>query len=145
MIGSREDIYQALFNRLSATSGFNSYWRKYPQLDLVNTAQMPALCMRQVNEQVTAKFGMPNQYKLMVELCIICHTSVSPIDQVPASVFNPLVDAVEAQLAPSTANGKLDFGIPNVSRVWIEGEIRYYGAISEDKSFIEIPISIVAV
>lgn len=145
MIGTRESVYSAIFDLLSSTPGFASYWRRIPPVEQLNTAQKPALLMRQKTEQVTAYFAMPSKYHILIEVCIVVQTPVGPIDAVPAIAINELIDAIELQLAPSTSDGRLTLGNVNIERVWIEGVVDIFEAITEDTSYAFVPIHVIAV
>lgn len=146
MLASREAVYGALFNLLSTTPGFASYWRQIPPISQLSNAQLPALMMRQKSEQaIPGGYAMPNKYVVTVELCIAASTPVSSSEVIPAEILNPLIDAVEAQLEPNIVTGRLNFNDVNVSDVVISGIIEYFEAISDDTSYAYIPISMVVV
>ena len=155
----REQLYIALFAFLSKTPGFSSYYRRFVPLAQIGGAKMPALMMRQTNEQrhVNAP-GQPAKYTVSVDLLVLCQTPTATGDSVPASTLNPLVDAVEAMFDPQTggetiwtplgaamADNVQTLGLSNVSRVWIEGNIEFEEAVqgSTDISAALIPLHIV--
>lgn len=145
MIVARDQVYAALFDLLKQTPGFSSYWRRFVPLKQLSSAQRPALMMRQVNENVTGMFGAPSKYKLLIDVLILASTPASPINSVPSSILNPLIDAIETQLQPTNDVYRLALGQSNISRVWIEGLIEIEEAISDDVSIAMIPIVVVCV
>lgn len=144
MLTARDEVYQALFDLLSQTPGFASYWRRFPNIDQLKSAQKPALLMRQQRETLTSHFAAPPKYHIYVQLCIVVQTSVSR-GATPAEDINPLIDAIEQALTPDFT-GRLRLGMPdNVSRCWIEGDIQYFEAVNEDMSYVYVPVNIIAV
>lgn len=157
MISTRETVYQALFDLLSSTPGFVSYFRKIVPVANISSGQQPALMMRQVTEQRQVKqFGAPPKYILTVEIILLIQSPTVAIDSTPAASINPLIDAVETQLTADPPllsidgktllgkDGILNLGLDNVERVWIEGLIEIFEAVegSNDQSVVVIPVHI---
>src|SRR4051812_15047473 len=79
----------------------------------VAPAEQPALFMAQKSEIAAVKtLGAPTVWTLLVELYLYAHSS-DPYRS-PATVLNPLVDAVEAALAPAATTGLQDLGLPSM-------------------------------
>src|SRR5205807_469036 len=78
-------------------------------------AEQPALFMRQKTETATIPtLGAPPVWTLLVHLYLYAHGNDPYV--APATVLNPLLDAVEAALAPPAATGLQTLGLPAMVR-----------------------------
>ena len=139
---AREPIYAALFALVSAAAGFVTVSRRLRHWSDVAPAEQPALFMRQRQETAAVPtLGAPPVWKLGVELYLYAHSS-DPY-AAPATILNPLVDAVEAALAPLPATGIQDLGLPAmVQHAYIAGRIATDEGALRDQAVVTIPVEI---
>ena len=139
---SREPIYAALFALVSGAGGFVTASRRLRPWSELTPAEQPALFMRQKTETaaITA-LGAPTVWTLRVELYVYAHDS-DPYGA-PASVLNPLLDAVEAALAPPAATGVQNLGLPaSVQHAYIAGKVDLDEGVLRDQIGATIPVEI---
>jgi hypothetical protein len=139
---AREPIYAALFARLAAAGGFVTAARRLRHWSEVTPAEQPALFMRQKTETAAVPtLGAPTVWTLAVEIYVYAHAS-DPY-AAPAIVLNPLVDAVEAAMAPLAVTGVQDLGLPAmVQHAYIAGRIAADEGALRDQAVAIIPIEI---
>ena len=139
---AREPIYAALFARVASAAPFVTAARRLRHWSDVAPAEQPALFMRQKEEEAAgSERGTPTVWKLAVELYVYAHTSDPYV--APAAVLNPLVDAVEAALAPLAATGIQDLGLPDmVKHASIAGKIETTEGVLRDQAVAIIPVEI---
>ena len=139
---ARETIYAALFTRVAAAAPFVTVARRLRHWSDVAPAEQPALFMRQKIETAAgAERGTPTVWAMAVELSIYAHADDPYV--APATVLNPLVDAVEAALAPLAATGVQDLGLPDMVRhACIAGKIEITEGVLRDQAVAVIPIEI---
>ena len=139
---AREPIYAALFDRVAEAGGFVTAERRLRHWSDVAPAEQPALFMAQKSETAAVKaLGAPTVWTLNVELYLYAHSSDPYVS--PASVLNPLVDAVEAALAPSAPTGLQDLGLPSmVQHATIAGKIETEEGVLGDQAIAIIPVEI---
>ena len=90
---AREPIYAALFDLVEHAGGFVTAERRLRHWSDVAPAEQPALFMTQKSEVASVKtLGAPTVWTLLVELYLYAHSSDPYLS--PATVLNPLVDAV---------------------------------------------------
>ena len=111
----------------------------------VAPAEQPALFMAQKSEQASVrKLGAPTVWTLAVDLYVYTHSSDPYL--APATVLNPLLDAVEAALAPSAATGVQDLGLPSqVQHAYISGKIETDEGVLGDHAVAIVPPEILCV
>ena len=139
---AREPIYAALFALAAGAAGFVTAARRLRHWSELTPAEQPALFMRQRSEAAAVKtLGAPPVWTLGVTLHLYAHAG-DPY-RAPASVLNPLIDAVEAALAPSPATGLQDLGLPAmVQHAYIAGKIETDEGILRDQAVAVIPVEI---
>ncbi len=139
MMISRETIYAALFARVAGAAPFGRATRRASVGGVRTLADFPALFMQQTGEQRPAG-GSSTAWTLSVDLSIgVC---VKDPYVAPATVLNPLIDAVEAALAPQ-ATGMQDLGLPMmVQHAYIAGVIQIEEGMWDDQAVAIIPIDI---
>ena len=139
---AREPIYAALFDLVESAAGFVTAERRLRHWSDVAPAEQPALFMTQKSETGAVKaLGAPTVWSLAVELYLYAHSSDPHLS--PASILNPLVDAVEAALAPMPATGMQDLGLPSmVQHAYIAGKIDTEEGVLGDQAIAIIPIEI---
>jgi len=140
---NREPIYSALFATVAAAANFVTASRRLRHWGDVGPAEQPALFQAQKSETAKRARGLPPRWTLEVELYVYAQAP----DELtaPATVINPLLDAVEAALAPSgadlaTATQTLG-GL--VSHCWIAGKIQTDEGVLGGQAVAIVPIEIV--
>jgi len=138
----REPIYAALFALVAGAANFVTAERRWRHWSELTPAEQPALFMLQKSEHAAvATLGAPTVWTLAVELYVYGHAS-DPY-AAPATVLNPLVDGVEAALAPSPVTGLQDLGLPAmVQHAYIAGKIETDEGVLRDQAIAIIPIEI---
>ena len=139
---AREPIYAALFDLAAGAAGFVTAERRLRHWSDVAPAEQPALFMTQKSEVAAVKtLGAPTVWTLLVELYLYAHSSDPYLS--PATVLNPLVDAVEAALAPAATTGMQDLGLPSmVQHAMIAGKIETEEGVLGDQAIAIIPVEI---
>ena len=139
---TRGPIYAALFDRAATAAGFVSAERRLRHWSDVAPAEQPALFMAQKSETAAVKtLGAPTVWTLLVEFYLYAHSSDPYLS--PATVLNPLVDAVEAALAPAATTGLQDLGLPSmVQHAMISGKIETEEGVLGDQAIAIIPVEI---
>ena len=146
MIANREAIYQALFNVVSSVEGFVTVSRRLKHWDDVDISQQPALFTAQKNEHQKTQKGLPTQHTLGMDIYLYAKTGEDETVS-PATILNPLVDAVEAMLKPSPALGYFPLIVDGqtISHCWIDGEIQTDEGVLGSQAVAIIPVRILAV
>ena len=139
---AREPIYAALFDLISGAAGFVTAERRLRHWSDVAPAEQPALFVTQKSETGTVKaLGAPAVWTLNVELYLYAHSSDPHLS--PATILNPLIDAVEAALAPSPATGLQNLGLPAmVQHAAIAGKIDTDEGALGDQAIAIVPVEI---
>ena len=141
MTALREPIYAALFARLTAIPGVATASRRLRHWADVPPAEQPALYQVQKGETVTERRGLPPRRVLAVELFLYAHSGGDPA-VAPAQILNPLIDAIEAVLAPDDpASGVQTLG-GRVAHAWIEGRIETDEGVLGDQAVAIVPVSL---
>lgn len=141
----RETIWKALFAKLTASASFETAARR-PYLPPDNTVAVPlnqpAIFLVEGDEEQTQRRNLPNTAVLTGQIWIYCKT---PDPQTPgATILNPLLDAVDAAMAPDdVAQNVMTLG-GLVTHCWIEGKvIKVVGDLNPDgQCFASIPVRI---
>ncbi|HKS89634.1 MAG TPA: hypothetical protein VJR70_09365 [Stellaceae bacterium] len=139
---AREPIYAALFALAAGAADFVTAERRLRHWSEVAPAEQPALFMRQRGEGASVPtLGAPAVWKLAVELYVYAHSG-DPYTA-PTSILNPLIDAVEAALAPPSATGVQDLGLPAMVRhAYIAGRLVADEGLLRDQAVAIVPIEI---
>ena len=142
---TREPIYAALFGLVESAADFVAVDRRLRHWSDVAAAEQPALFMAQKSELASIKtLGAPTVWTLAIDLCVYAHSSDPYL--APATVLNPLIDAVEAALAPSPITGIQDLGLPAmVQHAYISGKIETDEGVLGDQAVAIIPVEILCV
>jgi hypothetical protein len=142
---NREPIYAALFGLLETAAHFAVVDRRLRHWSDVSPAEQPALFMAQKTELASVKtLGAPTVWTLAIDLYVYAHSSDPYL--APATVLNPLIDAVEAALAPSATTGLQDLGQPEqVQHAYIAGKIETDEGVLGDQAVAIVPIEILCV
>ncbi len=139
---AREPIYAALFDLAAGAAGFVTAERRLRHWSDVAPAEQPALFMTQKSETAAVKaLGAPLVWTLTVEFYLYAHSSAPQLS--PATVLNPLIDAIEAALAPAPTTGLQDLGLAAmVQHAMIAGKIETEEGVLGDQAIAIIPIEI---
>src|SRR5436190_24314434 len=139
---AREPIYAALFELIESAAAFVTAERRLRHWSDVAPAEQPALFQTQKSETASVKaLGAPTVWTLNVELYLYVHSS-DPY-QAPAMMLNPLLDAVEAAVAPAATTGVQDLGLPAmVQHAYIAGKIETDEGVLGDQAIAIIPVEI---
>jgi len=142
---NREPIYAALFGLMETAADFAVVDRRLRHWSDVSPAEQPALFMAQKTELASVKtLGAPTVWTLSVDLYVYAHSSDPYL--APATVLNPLIDAVEAALAPSAATGIQNLGLPaQVQHAYIAGKIEADEGVLGDQAVAIVPVEILCV
>ena len=142
---SRELIYSTLFERVAGAAQFVTTGRKLRHWSDLTAAEQPALFMRQKLEiAAVPTLGAPTLWKLVVEFYAYAHASDPYL--APASVLNPLIDAVEAALAAPPVTGVQTLGLPEVVKhACIAGKVEITEGVLRDQAVAVIPVEILCV
>ncbi len=141
----REAIYAALWELGSNAAGFASANRRLRHWTDVAPAEQPALFMSEKGAHAAVKaLGAPIVWTLYADFYVYVHSSDPYL--APASVLNPLLDALEAALAPSPATGVQNLGLPTmVSHAYISGKIETDEGVLGDQAIAIVPVEILCV
>ena len=142
---NREPIYAALFGLIETAADFAVVDRRLRHWSDVSPAEQPALFMAQKTELANVKtLGAPTVWTLAIDLYVYAHSSDPYL--APATVLNPLLDAVEAALAPSATTGVQDLGLPAmVQHAYISGKIETDEGVLGDQAVAIVPLEILCV
>ena len=139
---AREPIYAALFQLAANAAGFATVDRRLRHWSDVGPAEQPALFMSEKGSHAQIKaLGAPVVWTLSAELFVYAHSADPYLS--PASILNPLLDAIEAALAPAPATGIQDLGLPAmVQHAYISGRIRTDEGVLGDQAIAIVPVEI---
>jgi len=133
----REPIYAALFALLAASGGYVTTSRRLLHWNDVSKEQQPALFQAQRNELAKTDTGKPTVWTLNVDVYVYVRTDGGAP---PGPILNPLLDAIEAALAPAGSNVQTLGGLVHYAR--IDGAIETDEGTLGDQAVAIIPISI---
>ncbi len=134
MFVPREAIYAALFAKVSQAASFQTISRRLQHWTDVPASAQPALFQTQVDETVTSTPGLNPVYVLRVDLYIYANTQGDATVS-PATLLNPLIDAVLASIAfdpvtnKQTLGGLVEYCIADGRIVTDEGVLGNQGVI----------------
>jgi hypothetical protein len=141
---NREPVYGALFALLAGCAGFTTASRRLRHWSDVAAAEQPALFIAQKSETAEQKRGLPTQWTCDIDAYVYCHApdELTP----PTTALNPLLDAIEAALAPQ-AGGDLAANVQSLGglayQAWINGKIETDEGTLGGQSVAIVPIRIV--
>ena len=141
----REAIYAALWTLGSGAGSFASANRRLRHWADVAPAEQPALFMSEKGGHAQVKaLGAPIVWTLFADFYIYVHSS-DPY-AAPATIINPLLDALERALAPSAATGIQNLGLPQmVQHAYIAGKIETDEGVLGDQAIAIVPVEILCV
>ncbi len=141
----RETIYAALWALGSGAASFASANRRLRHWADVAPVEQPALFMAEKGSHAEVKaLGASVVWTLYADFYIYVHSS-DPY-RAPATILNPLLDALEAALAPSPTTGIQDLGLPTmVQHAYIAGKVETDEGVLGDQAIAIIPVEILCV
>ena len=141
----RESIYAALWTLGTGAANFASVNRRLRHWTDVAPAEQPALFMAEKGGRaVTKALGSPIAWTLYADFYVYVHSSDPYL--APAMVLNPLLDALEAALAPSPATGIQNLGLPAiVQHAYIAGNIETDEGVLGNQAIAIVPVEILCV
>jgi hypothetical protein len=141
----RESIYAALWALASGAADFASANRRLRHWADVAPAEQPALFMSEKGgAAVTKALGAPIAWTLYADFYVYVHSSDPYL--APAMLLNPLLDALEAALAPSPATGIQNLGLPSmVQHAYIAGKVETDEGVLGDQAIAIVPVEILCV
>jgi hypothetical protein len=144
VITARETIYAALFAKVTQAANFVTTSRMLVHWADVPPEGHPALFLRQVSETYSRQRGLPPRVQLSVEVYMYVHTMQQQLapNVTPSTLLNPLLDSVEATLAPDDGSNQVQTLGGLVSHCWIEGQIEIFEGVLGDQAVAIIPVSI---
>ena len=145
MITTRETIYQALFELVSAAPGIVYASRVFKLFNDVPPERMPALFQVQNGERAEQTRGLPTKWRMEATLWL--YVQQNEDDTVPASAtLNPLIDyivgALGAPLNATPENVQTLGGL--VHRAWVSGDanIETFEGFFQNVTVATIPVLI---
>jgi len=138
MSGPREQIYAALFARVSTAASFVTATRRIKEYADVDQATQPAILQVELGEKWAEPGVPPQAIVLRAKLFLYCESS-DPTTPV-ATAINELMDAVVAALAPPDIEERQTLG-GLVYSAAIAGEVTIAEGLS-GQSEVAIPIEI---
>jgi hypothetical protein len=141
----RESIYAALWSLASGAAAFASANRRLRHWVDLAPAEQPALFMCEKGGQAVSKTpGAPTVWTLYADFYIYVHSSDPYL--APATLLNPLLDALEVALAPALATGVQNLGLPAmVQHARIAGKIETDEGVLGDQAIAIVPVEILCV
>lgn len=137
---TREPIYAALFAKLSASGLFVTKSRRLAHWNDVGPSKQPALFMAQTGEVATViQAGKPTRWELHVDAHVYVR---APSGQAPGPLLNPLLDALQAALAPPSEMTNVQTLGGLCVHCWIEGQISTYEGTLGEQEVAVVPIKI---
>jgi len=119
---NREAIISALFSLASGAAPFATASRRLRLWSSVAPSEKPALFLAERSDTYArGNEAVPEIVTMDLEIYIYIDAGKDE-SVVPASTLNPLLDAIDAALAPSRLTGLQTLG-GLVSHCWIEGKI----------------------
>ena len=139
---NREQIYEALFNKVKTVPGLVTTGRKLKHYADVPASAQPALFQTQTGEVVHKDVNKPYWFDLNVELYVYVNTSSDPA-AVPATQLNNIVDTIVDVLAPNWTGYQTLDGL--VFNAVIDGKIDTDEGVLGDQAYAIIPVRITVV
>jgi hypothetical protein len=136
---TREPIYAALFALAAGAASFATVSRRLRHWSDVGAAEQPALFMTQKSENAEERRPLPVKWRASVDLYLYAQApdELTP----PATILNPLLDSVEAALAPDPVGHVQTLG-GLVSHCWIAGRVQTDEGVLGGQAVAIVPIEI---
>jgi len=108
-------------------------------------AEQPALFMSEKGGLATTKaLSAPIVWTLYADFYVYAHSSDPYL--APAAILNPLIDALEAALAPSPTTGIQNLGLPEmVQHAYIAGKVQTDEGVLGDQAIAIVPVEILCI
>lgn len=141
----RETIYAALWALASSAAPFASANRRLRHWSDVSPVEQPALFMSEKGGEGRVKaLGAPILWTLRADFYIYAHSADPRVS--PAQILNPLIDALDAALAPSPVTGLQQLGLPDMVRhALVVGKVETDEGVLGDQAVAIVPIEILCV
>jgi hypothetical protein len=129
----------------SGAATFASSNRRLRHWADVAPAEQPALFLSEKGGHAVVKaLGAPIIWTLYADFYIYVHSD-DPY-AAPATILNPLLDALEQALAPSPVTGIQNLGLPDmVQHAYIVGKIETDEGVLGDQAIAIVPVEILCV
>jgi hypothetical protein len=136
---TREPIYAALFALVSGAAEFVTVSRRLRHWTDVGAAEQPALFQIQKSESAEERAPLPVKWRAAVDLYLYAQAP----DELtaPSTIVNPLLDAIEAALAPDPFTHMQSLG-GLVSHCWIAGKIMTDEGVLGGQAVAIVPVEI---
>ena len=137
----REPIAVALFNKLSAVAQFKTTSRRLVLWSDVPASMQPALYVVESDPVATQRPGLGPVWEWRFDVHVYVNTGDDP-DTPPGTLMNPILDAIEAALAPDNlvTNKQTLGGL--VQHCWIEGKTQTDQGVLGGQGVAIIPVFI---
>lgn len=135
----RENIYAALFAKVTGLTGIKTASRILKHWDDVVPEDQPAIFQTQINESPEQRKGIPVKWTLRAQLHVYANRG-SDHSVIPSQTINGLIDQIEAALKPDYEGFQTLGGL--VSHCWIAGQIQTSEGLLGDQEVAIIPIEI---
>jgi hypothetical protein len=142
MTAARETIMQALFALVSGSASFVTASRRLQLWGSLSAAEKPAIFQYERDDN----YRNGNNYLPIVEMNVDLYIYTAPgMDSgvTPISVLNPLIDAIDAALAPNRVTRRQTLG-GLVSHCYIDGKIMKDPGDLDGDGIAVIPVKILA-
>lgn len=140
---NREAIYAALYNLLLGVPGIVVAERRLRHWNDVKPVEQPYLCVAQGNQTATQGnpvIGVSAKWVLEADIYVYVQTRGK---QIPGTVLNPILDAIEQALEPPFPDiDKCQTLGGLVEHCWIEGTIETDEGTLGDQAVAIIPVLI---
>lgn len=138
----RETIYASLWTLGAGAARFASANRRLRHWADVAPAEQPALFMSEKGgDAIIKRLGAPIVWTLYAEFYVYAHSGDPYL--APGTILNPLIDALEAALAPSPTTGIQDLGLPEmVQHAYITGKIETDEGVLGDQAIAIVPVKV---
>lgn len=137
---TREPIYAALFALLADAGPFVTASRRLRHWSDVGPAEQPALFLVQKSETAEPVRGLPTKWKALADVYLYVHAPDN--ETPPASLLNPLLDAIEAALSPGAAPLAVQTLGGLAQHAWIAGKIETDEGVLGGQSVAIVPIEV---
>lgn len=143
-MATREQAITALFDLLKASAEFKTSGRRNTNPEGLSPADTPALFLVEDTDKWDRTSGYNNLAKREMKLYAILYNDVGTDDtQVPNSIINDALDAIEAAMVPDDVqNGTFTLG-KLVQSCTIDGESQRSSGDTTGKALAVVPIRII--
>ena len=141
----RETIYNALWELGAGAARYTTANRRLQHWAKVAPAEQPALFMSEKGgHAVIKRLGAPIVWTLYAEFYIYAHSNDPYL--APGTILNPLLDALEAALAPAPTTGIQNLGLSEmVQHAYIAGKVETDEGILGDQAVAIVPVEVLCI